>query len=127
MNSQYLKTLSNREIVRKDDPNDVYKQPIPLDMINKFFGMDSRILLQDDTVQKQAFDQSYKNFWSFVDFNMKFDGKTTQNVNTCNHTCSQKVKPEYSMTAGPGCSAVQMTYQEATERANQLSNKSIIN
>ena len=102
MNSQYLKTLSNREILRKDDPNDVYKQPIPLDMINKFFGMDSRILLQDDTVQKQAFDQSYKNFWSFVDFNMKFDGKTTQNVNTCNHTCSQKVKPEYSMTAGPG-------------------------
>ena len=82
MNSQYLKTLSNREILRKDDPNDVYKQPIPLDMINKFFGMDSRILLQDDTVQKQAFDQSYKNFWSFVDFNMKFDGKTTQNVNT---------------------------------------------
>ena len=118
-----MKTLSNREILRKDDPNDVYKQPIPLDMINKFFGMDSRILLQDDTVQKQAFDQSYKNFWSFVDFNMKFDGKTTQNVNTCNHTCSQKVKPEYSMTAGPGCSGVQMTYQEARERANQLSNK----
>ena len=123
MNSEYMKTLSNREILRKDDPNDVYKQPIPLDMINKFYGMDSRILLQDDTVQKQAFDQSYKNFWSFVDFNMKFDGKTTKNVSTCNHTCSKQVKPPYSMTVGQSCSGVQMTYQEARERANQLSNK----
>ena len=123
MNSEYLKTLSNREILRKDDPNDVYKQPIPLDMINKFFGMDSRILLQDDTVQKQAFDQSYKNFWSFVDFNMKFDGNTTKNVSTCNYTNSKKIKPEYSMTVGQSCSGVQMTYQEARERANQLSNK----
>ena len=118
-----MKTLSNREILRKDDPNDVYKQPIPLDMINKFFGMDSRILLQDDTVQKQAFDQSYKNFWSFVDFNMKFDGKTTKDVSTCNHTFTKQVKPAYSMTVGQGCSGVQMTYQEARERANQLSNK----
>ena len=123
MNSEYLKTLSNREILRKDDPNDVYKQPIPLDMINKFYGMDSRILLQDDTVQKQAFDQSYKNFWSFVDFNMKFDGNTVKKVSTCNHPFSKQIKPAYSMTTGQGCSGVQMTYQEARERANQLSNK----
>ena len=122
MNSAFMKTLSNREILRKDDPNDVYKQPIPLDMINKFFGMDSRILLQDDTVQKQAFDQSYKNFWSFVDFNMKFDGNATKNLSTCNHLCSKKIKPEYSMTEGQPCSGVQMTYQEARQRANQLSN-----
>ena len=123
MNSEYMKTLSNREILRIDDPNDVYKQPIPLDMINKFYGMDSRILLQDDTVQKQAFDQSYKNFWSFVDFNMKFDGNTIKKESTCNHSFSQQVKPAYSMTTGQGCSGVQMTYQEARERANQLSNK----
>ena len=123
MNSEYMKTLSNREIIRKDDPNDVYKQPIPLDMINKFYGMDSRILLQDDTVQKQAFDQSYKNFWSFVDFNMKFDGNTVKKASTCNHTFTQQIKPAYSMTTGQGCSGVQMTYQEARERANQLSNK----
>ena len=123
MNSQYMKTLNNREILRKDDPNDVYKQPIPLDMINKFVGLDSRILLQDDTVQKQAFDQSYKNFWSFVDFNMKFDGNFNRNLNNCNHSFSQQVKPAYSMTVGRQCSGVQMTYQEAREKANQLANK----
>ena len=121
MNSQFLKTLSNREILRKDDPNEVYKQPIPLDMINKFVGLDSRILLQDDTVQKQAFDQSYKNFWSFVDFNMKYDGGSVKSGNTCNHSFSQKVKPQYSMTGGQTCSGCTLTYQEARERANQLS------
>ena len=62
MRSQYISTLNNMSEIRKDDPNEVYKQPIPLDMINKFVGLDSRILLHDDTVQKQSFDQSYKNF-----------------------------------------------------------------
>lgn len=27
------------------------------------------MLKHDETVQKQSFEQSYKNFWSFVDFN----------------------------------------------------------
>ena len=74
MNSAYIKTLNNSEKIRTDDANELYKLPIPLDMINKFFGLDSRILHQDTTVQKQAFDQGYKNFWSFVDFNSKYEG-----------------------------------------------------
>ncbi len=52
---------------------------------------------------------------------MKFDGNMMRDVNTCNHNFTQKVKPTYSMTAGEPCSKVQMTYQEARERANQLS------
>lgn len=48
----------------------LYIQPLPIDTINKFWGIDSRILKHDDTVQKQSFDQAYKNFWSFVDFNV---------------------------------------------------------
>ncbi len=121
MNSQFMKTLNNRELLRADDPNEVYKQPIPLDMINKFVGLDSRILLQDDTVQKQAFDQSYKNFWSFVDFNMKYSGEGVKVIDTCNHPNSRAIKPTYSMTSGKMCSGTQMTYQQARERANQLS------
>ena len=53
---------------------------------------------------------------------MKFDGNVMKDVNTCNHTFTQKVKPAYSMTVGKPCSGVKMTYQEARERANQLSN-----
>ena len=120
MNSQFLKTLSNREILRKDDPNEVYKQPIPLDMINKFVGLDSRILQHDDTVQKQAFDQSYKNFWSFVDWNMKVDCGVVDNQSySCCHN-SKQVKPKYSMTQGGLCTGTHMTYQEAREKANML-------
>ena len=120
MKSQYVSTLSNMPQFRTDNPNDVYKQPIPIDMINKFVGLDSRILLHDDTVQKQAFDQSYKNFWSFVDFNMKYSDNAPKVVETCNHTFTQSVKPASSMTQGKPCSGVQMTYQQARERANQM-------
>jgi hypothetical protein len=120
MKSQYISTLSNMPQIRNDNPNDVYKQPIPIDMINKFVGLDSRILIHDDTVQKQAFDQSYKNFWSFVDFNMKFTDNVPKVVENCNHTFAQSIKPPSSMTQGKLCSGVQMTYQQAREKANQL-------
>ncbi len=50
MISECLKSLNIREILHKGDPNDVCKQPIPLPMINKFFDIDSRILLQNGTV-----------------------------------------------------------------------------
>ena len=120
MNSQYMKTLSNREILREDDPNDVYKQPIPLDMINKFVGLDSRILLQDDTVQKQAFDQSYKNFWSFVDFNIKYGNDVPVQIENCNHTFSKVVKPNSSVTNAKMCSGINMTYEEARKKAYNI-------
>ena len=120
MNSQFISTLTNKEILRKDNPDDVYKQPIPLDMINKFVGLDSRILQHDDTVQKQAYDQSYKNFWSFIDFNMKYGNDIPKEINTCNHCNTKFVKPQYSMTIGKKCTGITMSYQEARERANNL-------
>lgn len=122
MNSMYVSTLNNKTELRKDNPDDVYKRPMPLDMINKFVGLDSRILHHDDTVQKQAFDQSYKNFWSFVDFNIKYDDNP-KDENPCTHTQFRNTKPASSMTNGKPCSGVNMTYQEARAKANQLSNK----
>ena len=56
----------------------------------------------------------------FVDFNMKFEGNIMKDVNTCNKHFIQKVKPAYSMTVVQPCSGVQMTYQEARKKANQL-------
>ena len=120
MRSQYISTLNNMSEIRKDDPNDVYKQPIPLDMINKFVGLDSRILLHDDTVQKQAFDQSYKNFWSFVDFNIKYGNDTPTYIENCNHNHSKVVKPNSSVTNAKMCSGINMTYEEARKKAYQF-------
>ena len=122
MHSQYVSTLNNLSEIRRDDPNDVYKQPIPLDMINKFVGLDSRILLHDTTVQKQAFDQSYKNFWSFVDFNMKYGSNATGDNQNCNHTFTQSIKPGSSVINSKMCSGSGLTYEVARERANQLYN-----
>lgn len=34
--------------------------------------MDCKVLRHDEVIQKQSYDQSYANFWSFVDSN-KFD------------------------------------------------------
>ena len=45
-------------------------QPIPIDSINKYWGVDAVFSKHDETLQKQSFDQSNKNFWSFVDYNM---------------------------------------------------------
>ena len=120
MNSMYVSKLNNRVEMRKDNPDDVYKHPMPLDMINKFVGLDSRILQHDDTVQKQAFDQSYKNFWSFVDFNIKYNDDNPKDLNPCTHTHLKQTKPACSMTTGKTCSGVTMTYLEAREKANQL-------
>ena len=120
MHSQYVSTLNNLSEIRKDDPNDVYKQPIPLDMINKFVGLDSRILLHDTTVQKQAFDQSYKNFWSFVDFNMKYGDNVPVNTQNNTQTINQCTKPGCSFINSKMSSGSSLTYEVARERANQL-------
>lgn len=122
MKSMYVSTLNNKTVFRTDNPNDVYKRPMPLDMINKFVGLDSRILEHDDTVQKQAFDQSYKNFWSFVDFNIKYSDDNPKEVVDCNHAHPTCPIPTASVTQGIPCTGVRMTYQEAREKANQLPN-----
>lgn len=121
MNSMYVSGLNNKSEPYKNNAEDVYKNPMPLDMINKFVGLDSRILHHDDVVQKQAFDQSYKNFWSFVDFNIKYGEDNPIDDNSCTHqSFTQSVKPACSVTTGKTCSGVHMTYSEARERANQL-------
>ena len=89
MQSQYISTLNNKIDIRQDNPEEIYKRPIPLDMINKFVGLDSRILQHDDTVQKQAFDQSQiqlsqkqnvlsKSNWTIQTFFFAFWAKVRQ-------------------------------------------------
>ena len=120
MNSQYLSTLNNRSEYKLDCENS-YKKPMPLDMINKFVGLDSRILHQDTVVQKQAFDQSYKNFWSFVDFNIKYgqDSQSVAPTGTASDSFATN-NPKSSTTNLSSEAARKMTYAEARELANKL-------
>lgn len=117
MNSMYMSTLNNKVELPSSNKEEIYKNPMPLDMINKFVGLDSRILKHDDVVQKQAFDQYYKNFWSFVDFNMKYNSDIPVNNDVCGHTHLKTTKPSYSMINGKNCTGVTMSYQEARVKA----------
>jgi hypothetical protein len=83
-------------------------------------------LKQDDTVQKQSFDQSYKNFWSFVDFNANLENYSIQNTIGVqkNLTSSgfNKSLSNYqsSNTCGNSSSGAKLSYQEARKRADEL-------
>ena len=69
VNQRNVKILSTAELLGVSSRKDTYKKPIPIDTINKFWGIDTNKFSNDDSVQMQAFEQSKKNFWSFVDVN----------------------------------------------------------
>jgi hypothetical protein len=69
INQRNVKILSTAELLGVSNRTTTYKKPIPIDTINKFWGVDSQKLKNDEVVQKQSFEQSYKNFNSFVDTN----------------------------------------------------------
>ena len=78
-----MKIQSTAELLGVSNRKDTYKKPIPIDTINKFWGIDSKKLSNDDVVQTQSFEQSYKNFWSFVDHNEKnYQEKPVEDFNT---------------------------------------------
>jgi hypothetical protein len=69
INQRNVKILSTAELLGVSNRKTTYQKPIPIDTINKFWGVDSQKLKNDEVVQKQSFEQSNKNFWSFVDSN----------------------------------------------------------
>jgi hypothetical protein len=69
INQRNVKIMSTAELLGVSSRKDTYKKPIPINTINAFWGVDSQNLKNDGVVQTQAFEQSFKNFWSFVDYN----------------------------------------------------------
>ena len=69
INQRNVKILSTAELLGVSNRNTVYKKPIPIDTINKFWEVDSQKLKSDEVVQKQSYEQSFKNFWAFCDYN----------------------------------------------------------
>jgi hypothetical protein len=68
INQRNFKAMSTSELLGVTSRKDVYKKPIPVDTINKFWGIDHNKEI-NDVIQNQACDQSYNKFWSFVDSN----------------------------------------------------------
>ena len=77
VNQRNVKIMSTAELLGVSSRQDTYKKPIPIDTINKFWGIDSSKFAYDDSVLTQTFVQSQKNFWSFVNVN-KIDFKDSK-------------------------------------------------
>ena len=83
VNQRNVKTMSTAELLGVSSRKDVYKKPIPIETINKFWGIDNKKYCNDDTVNMQAYDQATKHFWSFVDSNsLDYVDKKTSDIST---------------------------------------------
>ena len=69
VNQRNVKIMSTAELLGVSARKDVYKKPIPVETINKFWGIDTKTYAKDETVSVQGMEQASKNFWSFVDSN----------------------------------------------------------
>ena len=63
-----IKTQSTAELLGISEPNVVYKKPLPVDTINKFFGVTGS---QNDAeiIEKQNYEKNYEKFWQFLESN----------------------------------------------------------
>lgn len=99
----------------------MFIQPIPIDSINKYWGVDAVFLKHDDTLQQQSYDQSNKNFWSFVENNMGNDSGMTmssssqQSFSNSNNTGFSQTN--FSQSSANPNKMTGLSYQEARARA----------
>ncbi len=103
-------------------------QPIPIDSINKYWGIDAIFLKHDETLQKQSYDQSNKNFWSFLENNngnssgsgMSMSSSQSQHQSFSNSISSNKsgfAQTNFSQSSANPNKMTGLSYQEARTRA----------
>ena len=63
-----IKAQSTAELLGISEPNVTYKKPLPIDTINKFFGV---VGSQNDAeiIEKQTYEKNYEKFWQFLESN----------------------------------------------------------
>ena len=63
-----IKAQSTAELLGISEPNVTYKKPLPVDTINKFFGV---VGSQNDAeiIEKQNYEKNYEKFWQFLESN----------------------------------------------------------
>lgn len=69
INQRNVKTLSTAELLGIGSRSVSFKRPIPIDTINKYWGIDSIKNKNEEVVQKQAYRRNYEKFWEFLDTN----------------------------------------------------------
>ena len=59
---------STAELLGITDPHVTYKKPIPIDTINKFYGVTGN-QYDAEIIEKQNFEKNYEKFWQFLESN----------------------------------------------------------
>jgi hypothetical protein len=135
--------ISTAELLGIQSRIDVYKKvnlyvkkPIPIDTINKFWGVDDKNF-NDEIVKSQGFKQSEKNYWSFIESNkLEEEQKVQDDVNKSNNDywgikkTVQELHPELKFQPIPGYQGMNrsivseniygLTYEQSRVRAKDL-------
>jgi hypothetical protein len=135
-----VKTQSTAQLLGISEPNVVYKKSIPVDTINKFFGVHGKTDKENCIMEKQSYERDYEKFWEFLDSNdLDYIEKKPGDINESNmaywgvqHSV-QELHPELKYDPIPGYMGTNrsivsenifgMTYKNSLRRADELLEK----
>mgnify|MGYP003298040503 CR=1 FL=1 len=140
VNQATVKTLSTSELLGIGDRKITYKSPIPIDTINKYWGIDTKKNNNEEVVQKQAYERNYTKFWEFLDSNeLDYIQNPPADFNNSNNAywgvqrSVQELHPDLKFDPIPGYQGTNrsiisenifgMTYKNSIRKAGEILNK----
>lgn len=140
INQRNVKTQSTAELLGIGSRKDYYKKPIPIDTINKYWGIDSIKNKNEEVVQKQSYERNYDKFWEFLESNdLDYVEKPKPDFAVSNNAYwgvskeVQELHPELKYDPIPGYQGTNraivaenifgMTYKNSVRQAEKLLNK----
>ena len=139
-NQRYVQTLSTAELLGISSRKSYYKRPIPIDTINKYWGIDTVNDKGSSFVEKQSYERNYEKFWEFLDTNeLDYEYNEKANFDKSNEIYwgvqkeAQELHPELKYDPIPGYQGTNrsivsenifgMTFKNSIRRADELLNK----
>lgn len=140
VNPRTVRIQSTGELLGIGNRIITYKKPIPIDTINKYWGIDTKKNSNEEVVQKQTYEGNYNKFWEFIDSNeLDYVEKTPADFNKSNmaywgvQRSVQDLHPELKYDPIPGYQGMNravyaenifgMTYKNSIRRAAELLDK----
>lgn len=140
VNQSQVKTLKTAELLGIADRKIEYRKQIPIDTINKYWGIDTKNNANEEVVQNQTYQRNYYKFWEFLDTNEldymeqpSIEFQTSNNAYWGVQKSVQEMHPDLKFDPIPGYQGTNraviaenifgMTYKNSIRRASDLLNK----
>lgn len=134
-----VKKIPTADLLGVSEPKVVYKQPLPVDTINMFYGVTGG-KNDAEIIEKQHYERNYNKFWQFLDSNeLDYQEKKTKDFNVSNMAYwgiqrdVRELHPELKFDPIPGYMGTTrsitsenifgMTYKNSLKYADELVNK----